>query len=154
MQAVRADFDELINIETDLKTFQTNWHRAVKGGFKDAAMKTIVPEIQRRAVPQKFRFLITAKAGRIGTVIFTTKGYMMYGRILGMHNFGGRLPRPIYPKRARALRTPYGPRGAVKKEAKVPRRDFFDKGIDAGGEAYCRDVGNAVADRLQEVFAT
>jgi hypothetical protein len=154
VSGVEIDTSDVDRVIMDIREFRNTYYRAVKGGLKDAAEKTIVPEIQRRAVPQRYRFLITAKARGVGTVVLTTKGALMPGRILGMHNYGGRLARPMYPKKARAIYTRFGPKGALKGETKVPRREFFERGIAAGMDAYCGEVGDAVADRLQEAFTS
>lgn len=138
----------------NLQDFRRTYFRAVRGGIKDAAENYIVPRIKARAVPRQYRGFINAKTrtrGQDFQVVFSTRTQKS-SRILGLQNFGGYLPRPIYPKRKKALLTPWGPRSVVRGNAYVRPKRFYEHGIDAGLPNFNRRVGDAIADRLERAF--
>lgn len=151
---VHIDMRDVERAAMGLQEFRRTYFRAVRGGIKDAAERYIVPRIKARAVPRQYRGFVNAKTRMSGgdfQVVFSTRT-LKSSRILGLQNFGGYLVRPVFPKRKKALLTPWGPRAVVRGNAYVRPKRFFEKGIDAGLPNFNREVGDAIADRLEEAF--
>lgn len=156
---VRAHDGVTCDVQTErqvhsLQTFRRTYYRAVKGGMKDAAMHWIVPRVKKGAAPTKLRGLITAVAPRTNQVVITTKGSVKNSRIIGLQNYGGTLPRPIYPKRRLAIRVGNTGevRSVVRGTARITGKHFVERGIDAGLPRFREEVGTAIMRRLQAAF--
>lgn len=150
--SVEIDTHEVGRLVTNVQELRRDYYRAVKGGLKDAAEAHIVPRIRAQAAPTRYRGAIVARARRLDTVVMTTKGSRKNSRIIGLLNYGGNLPRPIYTRRKKALRTPFGPRSVVRGKARISGKHFFERGTDAGLPAFRADLGNKLADRIDEAF--
>ena len=104
-----------------------------------AAADTVVPEARRRTPSFASRHIVATATARSGFV--TTRGLSRrYQRALGLLEFGGVVNVDIRPKDAEALKTPYGPRAAVRNPRKygakrmitgavMSRRDQIDRAI-------------------------
>lgn len=161
---IRIDLDEVERLVDDLSDAPNIIYRSIKGGFKDAAMQTIVPEIRRRAHPRKWANKVTAKARGVGGVTLTTEGRTIpEGAVIGWQNYGGYAPRPIAPRRRKVLKFPFNSykdgrpmfssKPVTKPGRKLPARKFFEKGIEAGADDFAKQVGDRVADRLEAALS-
>ena len=160
--SVRIDTSEVEKGAMSLQDFQRTYYRAVTGGFTQAARLYIVPQIRNRLVPTRYKKNVHASTTnwkRDGfRVKFTLRGGGKYAKpIVGMFNFGGYLPRPIFPNRKKALLTPDGPRAVVKNRAKIaggPNAGmrFFEGGIRAGRSSFLNQIGKILVKRLEQAF--
>lgn len=156
MASVRIDMSEVESSAEQIQAFRRTWYRAVKGGITNAAKIYIVPQIKNRAAPSRYKgnvYAATQTAGADGFRIkFSVRGGQKVKSIVGILNFGGSLPRPIYPRRKLAVTPPGGPVAVVRGPAHISAKHFFEKGIEAGQGNFLMQVGKMVADRLEEAF--
>ena len=156
---VRAHDGVTCDVQTErqvhnLQNFRSTYYRAVRGGMKDAAMHWIVPRVKKGAAPTKYRGNITAVTSGTNRVVITSKGSVKISRIIGLQNFGGTLPRPIYPKRRLAMRigNTGEVRSVVRGTAGIRGKHFIERGIDAGLPRFRQELGTAIMRRLQRAF--
>ncbi len=91
------------------------------------AEREALPKV-RALAPSVTQPFLTAGALLRGAYI-GTRGPRQGDRIVGLLNYGGVVSAPIYPKDAKALKLPWGYRGAVTKPRIYRGKGFIQRGI-------------------------
>lgn len=123
----------------------------IRSVLKTAAERTVEPAVER-LTPSVVRPRIVARTTTTRAYI-TTTGPKQDDRITGLLNFGGYLDTPIYPKKGKAVMTPWGPRSVVYRGSggqgrpgRITGKHFIERGIDASMPAVIEAFEDGILD--------
>lgn len=130
----RKDFDVRVDdsdVKTELKQARRLARKNVRDGIKAAVEKSALPPAKSKA-PSFIRANVAAGSSG-GRGFLTFKGRVRFRDAAALLNFGGKRYDVIKPKKAKALKTPWGPRARVRmRGAKYEGKHFLEHGAEAG----------------------
>lgn len=133
----------------EFKAARRDLNRRTRDGLKTAGENVALPEAKRRA-PHKTgrlrsRLVVKATSRR---AYLTTSLRGKAGRYVGLLEFGGTVKGAIKPTRAKALSTPWGPRGAVYGDRTYRPRAFMRGAV----LAKQTQIAYAIRDEVIKAF--